>query len=122
MSIWVRFSSPISKECEAESASISTDFRPAAGGATRKAQANDFHFVKVNDELSAVIFRHCAQGTTFDLVIVEFYNNKTNALYLTYRLKGVTIAGMQTGSGYRPMDSISLNADSVSWEYFKPSP
>jgi len=121
MSIWIAFSGPVIKEFEADSASVSTSSRPAAGGASRKAQANDFRFTKFNDEISSMLFQHCAQGTIVDRVTIEFYNNKTSALYLTYKLTGVVVSGMQTSGGYRPMDSISLNASSMSWEYFKPS-
>ncbi len=123
MAIWVEFSSPIGKYFEALSASSGTGFSPAAGGVRRKAQAGDFQVSKYTDELSPKLLRHTALGTVFDLVAIELYSDKTNILYLTYKLTNVLITSFQAIGGYGDeiqTESMTLNATKVTWEQFKP--
>jgi type VI protein secretion system component Hcp len=120
MSIWIEFSSPISKYCEALSVSSGMSSRPAAGGAQRKAQTGDFSLTKNNDAMSVKLMQACVNGTEFDVITIEFYQ-KNDALYLSYRLKNSLITSYSTsgGGGAQRTDNFSLNAGSVSWEYFK---
>jgi type VI protein secretion system component Hcp len=119
MSIWVEFSSPISKSCEALSASAGMSSRAAAGGAQRKAQSGDFNLTKYTDAMSAKLMQACAYGTEFDVITIEFYQ-KNDILYLSYRLKNVLISSYSTGGGGgQRFDNFSLAAENVAWEYFK---
>lgn len=122
MTIWAEFSSPIGKYFEAFSASSGMGVRPVAGGARSKAQYGDFQITKRSDNLSQTLVQHCARGTMFALVTLEFYN-KTDILYLTYKLTNVIITSFHSGGGDGvPVESLSLNAEATSSEYFRTSP
>jgi type VI protein secretion system component Hcp len=120
MSTWIEFSSPIGKWCEAQSVSPGMTSRAAAGGPARKAQSSDFSVTRVADALSSQLWLHAARGTVFGLVTIEFYKNPGDILYLSYALKDVVINSISSsGGGGRPMESLSLVAGSISWQYFK---
>lgn len=123
MTIWAEFSSPIGKYFEAISASSGMGVRQVAGGARGKAQYGDFQITKRSDKLSQTLVQHCARGTVFALVTLEFYN-KADILHLTYQLTNVIITSFQSGGsgGGVPTESLSLNAESMSYEYYRPSP
>jgi type VI protein secretion system component Hcp len=123
MAIWVEFSSPISKYFEALSASMGMGPRAVAGGPIRKAQLGDFQLTKRNDNLSPKLVQHCARGTVFALVTLEFYT-KTDILYGTYKLTNVIITSFHLGGSGGdgvPMENLSVNAEAMSYEYFKTS-
>ncbi|HEY5793605.1 MAG TPA: type VI secretion system tube protein Hcp [Bosea sp. (in: a-proteobacteria)] len=123
MTIWAEFSSPIGKYFEALAASSGMGVRPTAGGARGKAQYGDFQLTKRTDNLSPMLVQHCARGTAFALVTLEFYN-KADILQLTYQLTNVIITSFQSGGRGDgvPTESLSLNAESMSYEYYRPSP
>lgn len=121
MSTWIEFSSPIGKWCEAESVSTGMSSRAAAGGPPRKAQSSDVSVSKATDDLSSTLWLHAAKGTLFALVTIEFYKTQSDILYLSYALKDVLITSMSSSGGgrSRPMESLSLSAGAISWQYFK---
>jgi type VI secretion system secreted protein Hcp len=123
MTIWAEFSSPIGKYFEALSASSGMGVRQVAGGARGKAQIGDFQLTKRSDNLSQKLMLHCASGTVFAVVTLEFYD-KTDILYLTYKLTNVLITSFHSGgsgSDGAPMESLSLNAEATSSDYFRTS-
>jgi type VI protein secretion system component Hcp len=120
MSIWIEFGSPVGQWSEAASMSLGMATRPAAGGPERKAQPNDVSITRDTDDLSSKLWLHTAKGTLLARVTIEFYKGASDILYLTYSLKDVLITSMSGHSaGFRPMESLTLSAGSISWQYFK---
>lgn len=118
MSLWAEFSSPIGKYFEALSASAGMGVGPIAGGVRGQAQFGDFQLTKRKDNLSQKLVQHCVSGTVFALVTLEYYN-KSDILFVTYKLTNVIIASFQSGGGDAALESLSLNAETLSVEYFR---
>lgn len=115
MAAYVEFGKPLNDYCEATSASLGTGSPSLAGGIDRRAQTHDFHFTKDSDSFSPKLFEHCAIGTRFPSVLVEFFTRE-GIPYIVYTLNDVLIASCSTGGG---SDSIGLNYGSMAAEYYK---
>jgi type VI protein secretion system component Hcp len=77
MPIYMTFGKPVDDYCELWSVPVGSQTVPAAGGAPHRAQVDSLSVSKGRDSLSGQLFQHCAVGTTFGTVWVEFYRGTT---------------------------------------------
>ncbi len=115
MLLFVEFGKPIGDYCEATSASFGAGSSPIAGGASRRAQANDLFFTKNHDNLSAALIQNCAIGTVFKTVTVELYKNAESGLYVMYTLTDSIISSFQSNTHG---ESIGVNYGNMSSKYY----
>jgi type VI secretion system secreted protein Hcp len=115
----VNFVEPVSGRCEATSLSFGMNVQRLAGGAAHAAQPRDLHFTKDVDSSSPRLVRNASQGTRFSTVTIEVWKT-AKARTVMYTLKNAIIysyqhAGATSGNF---TESVSLNFESVSHQYF----
>jgi len=106
---YVEFDKPLDDYCEVRSLIMNYQGTPSAVGGVYKASAHSVSFKKDHDYMSAQLMQHCAMGTRFKTVWIEFYDNDKDYPYLTYVLTDVIIAGMQSGRE----DTLSLDCKKI---------
>jgi type VI secretion system secreted protein Hcp len=117
--IYVNFVEPTSGRCKVTALSFGMDVKRLAGGPAHLAQPQDVYFTKDVDSLSPRLFHNAAQGTRFSTVKIEIWKT-ARARTLIYTLKNAVIYSYQNAGASSGdfTESVSLNFESVSHQYF----
>ena len=111
---YVEFSTPIDDYCEAKAFHFGMASSPFAGGATGKAQPNDFQFTKNVDSLSPSLFQQVCSGRVFDTVWFEMYRGDDENPYVTYTMSSVVISTLHTAGNIEHV-GLNFKAVKVAW-------
>jgi len=117
MLVFVEFSNPLGDYCQVNTLGFGMESVPLAGGSGRSAHIQGVHFTKDRDSLSARLFEHCAGGTNFTRVDVEYYRDEDSARVCLYRMTDVTIASFNSTA--KGEESIALSYKALKGTYFK---
>ena len=127
MTILIKFGSPIGKTAVAQAATFGFRAPVMAGSGYasgprigRLSRNQDVDIIRKSDAISPALNGHLAQGTTFELITIEFYGPR-KILFLTYTLESASISAIVYTSYSEQTENISLFAATVTAEYFRNS-
>jgi type VI secretion system secreted protein Hcp len=97
--------------------SVAHSLQPVPG---RSSLESSLHLTKPVDKASPKLMEHCAGGTVLPLAQLEFMEETPSQVrYFDIRLENVLITSIENSGGTadRPMESLSLNYEKITWTY-----
>jgi len=89
-----------------------------SGGATSKAEFSDVSISKALDKASPKLAVSAANGEHYPIAEINFCDSSSSVCYFKIELRDVIISSYSFSSGGDlPMESVSLNYNSIKWTY-----